>query len=487
MIRTSGLPDWGNDSVMGPLLDLGQDWQRQRAQLRAAHRRPPPFVTAGLDLVYDAQAPLGRRVQVQGMALVFGIFPASLAEFLDLARSRLRLGGDQARQELASVLSARIQSLWAWLPGLQCDIYAEVDHATAVVQLWQIGPGAGVLSSLDPATAAARLDDAFLEGLVLNGTRHWGGASGLARLIRRFGRRPLLVAAQVADLLERTDIDLDTILEVARSRWGTLDSGDEEPWDQLAETEHPWVCAQLGRLALRLGVFRPAWRLLGRVAHAQAGPAVWGDYGRACDEVGDWAGAEVACAQVANLAPDEGSLTRLIVARVRLGQYTEATEALTRLRALGAADVGVVDAVVTLLERPGLPLVQRAHSAGWLAARTPVAFAARWSVDDLIERFETENPYAADGGLRDDLAIARLGLIQALGSGSDETAELALRVVLLAMPFTAASATRQVGDCAAHALLSLRIWADLSLGAGRIPDTVPVRQSLLALARRALA
>lgn len=470
---------------MGPLLDLGQDWQRQRAQLRAAHRRPPPLVTAGLDLVHDAHAPHGRRVQVQGMALVFGIFPASLAEFLDLARSRLRLGGDQARQELAGVLSARIQALWAWLPGLQCDIYAEIDHATDALQLWQIGPGAGVLTTLDATTAAARLDDAFLEGLVLNGTRHWGGASGLARLIRRFGRRPLLVAAQVADLLERTDIDLETILEVARSRWENLESGDEEPWDRLAETEHPWVCAQLGRLALRLGVHRPAWHLLGRVAHAQAGPAVWGDYARACDEVGDLAGAEVACAQVANLAPDEGALTRLITARLRLGQYTEATEALTRLRALGSADVVVVDALLTLLERPGLPLVQRAHVAGWLAARTPIAFAARWSVPALTARIDAER-MPGDEGLREDLDIARLSLSQALGPGSEDTAELALRVALFALPFVAPSPTRQVGDCAAHALLGLRIWADLSLGAGRIPDTVPVRQSLLALARRAL-
>lgn len=470
---------------MGPLLDLDQDWQRQRAQLRAAHRRPPPLVTAGLDLVHDPQANYGRKIHVAGLALVFGIFPASLAEFLDLARSRLRLGNDQARQELASVLSARIQALWAWLPGLQCDLYAEVDHATDAVRLWQIGPTAGAILAIDPATAAAEYDEAFLEGLVLNGTRHWGGPSGLARLVRRFGRRPLLVAAQIADLLDRTDIDLETILEVARSRWGDLDAGDEEAWDNAAEQEHPWVCAQLGRLALRLGVARSAWRLLGRVSHVQAGPAVWNDYAQACDAVDDLHGIEVAWTQVAALAPDEGSLARLIVAHLRLGHSTEATEALTRRRASGAADTGVVTAIMALLERPGLPLIQRAHLAGWMGARVTAALAKTWTVADLVARLALERPLIAEG-LAEDLAIARLALVPALGPDSDEAADMALRVAVMSLPYFAPSPTREVGECAAHALLALRTWAELSLGAGRIPDTLTVRQSLLALARRAL-
>src|SRR5687767_4116080 len=97
-----------------PLLDLEQEWHRQRAQLRANHQRPPPLVTAGLDLAYDEAARRHHRVQVSGMAIIFGIFPPTAHEFVELARTGLRLGRSPARQELQGVLNTRVQSLWAW-------------------------------------------------------------------------------------------------------------------------------------------------------------------------------------------------------------------------------------------------------------------------------------------------------------------------------------------------------------------------------------
>jgi hypothetical protein len=469
--------------VSGPLLDLGQDWQRQRAQLRAAHRRPPPLVTAGLDLVHDSDAPAGRRVQVAGLALVFGLFPASLAEFIDLARSRLRLGGDHVRQELVGVLSARIQALWAWLPGQQCDIYAEVDHATDHLTVWRIGPEEGELSVIDPDRDGPDLDDAFLEALVLNGTRHWGGTAGLQRLVRRFGPHPLLVAAQVADLLERNDADHDTPLAAAQARWSELNTNNESAWESLVDHEHPWACAQLGRLALRLGLHHAARSLLDQIRHAQAGPVVWSDLAQACDLVDDLSGMEAAAAQVVNLTPDETSLRRLVVARVRLGQFTEAGEALVRFRANGGADVLLVDDLLAVLERPMLPLIQRANCAGWLGARTVVALASRKPLDDLLHTIRGDHPETA-AAFDQELEVLREALHAVIHA--DEATTAALRVTLLALPFTARPALRTPSDLAAHALLALRTWAEAGLGAGRVPDTIPVRQALLALARRAV-
>ena len=432
-------------------------------------------MTAGLDLVYDPMAPAGRKVAVQGLALVFGIFPASFSEFLDLARSRLKLGKEEPRAELQQLLAARIQVLWAWMPGLQCDIYAEVDHATDSVTVWKIGPTAGSCTPVDLATAGADLDAAFLEGLVLNGTRHWGGAAGLARLVRRFGRQSLLVAAQVAELMERGEAEDETLLTVAQSRWGDLDGGNESAWEALADHEHPWACAQLGRLALRLGLVRAARRLLDRVRLVQAGPAVWADLAEACDRVDDLPGATEAAAQVVSLSSDEPALRRLVILQARLGQQGESGETLVRHRASGGSDTALVEAGLRVLERPALPLVQRAHLSAWLGARTVSAFAASVPLADLRQR-------VARPGLDEALAGLRAALSEILAGGGEATA-MAERIVLLALPLIAVAPTGDVGSLAAHALLALRGWAEQAFGTGRIPDSLAVRKALLDVAR----
>src|SRR5580658_3489181 len=182
-----------------PLLALNHDWHRQRAHLRTGRMRPPPLVAAGIDLAQSEDG--GRSVNLGGLAVIFGVFPASLAEFLELARLRLHLGAGQAR-ELDAVLNTRILAMWAWLPTLRQDCYLELDRATGEEHLWQVGPGPGEGVELAIDCVHDELDTAFLDALVLNGPGHWGGESGLAKLVERFGRQPLLVAAQVADLLD---------------------------------------------------------------------------------------------------------------------------------------------------------------------------------------------------------------------------------------------------------------------------------------------
>ena len=57
----------------------------------------------------------------------------------------------------------------------------------------------------------------FLEALVVAGPTCWGGEPGLTRLSERFGAEPLLVAARIAERLDRKSRDPRGTLELARS------------------------------------------------------------------------------------------------------------------------------------------------------------------------------------------------------------------------------------------------------------------------------
>lgn len=481
-------------AIMGrPLLDLEQEWHRQRAQLRASAQRPPPLVTAGLELFHDPQSQPRPRVQVAGMALIFGLFPPTVADFIELARNRLRLGRDPARQELYSVLGTRIQALWAWLPTLHQDCYAELDHATDEVRLWMIGPGTGEVREVNLEREREALNTAFLAALVMNGSRHWGGEPGLAQLVSRFGTQALLVAAQVAEALDRAPRQPIVALTLARTRWPQLDTLVGAAWEALADSEPPWACVQLGRLALRLGLARPAHQLLSQARRVDAGAAAWHDLARAAEQQDDLTGAESAWAKAAQQSGDDLEAWRqLVLVRLRLAQFFEAGEALRRLRAAGGIDGQLLEAALGYLRRPRLDLLERAQIVGWCAGHLAPALAEKVPLAGLLAEIARSRPAGfaerldtALVGLRNDLAQA---MPAADGSPAEAGAvDAALRVVLLALPFVGGAPTAgQFGHCAAHALLACRIWAEHSLGQGRVPDSPSVRNDLLDLARLAL-
>ena len=142
-----------------PILALDHEWHRQRASLRSgtpgrsgALLRPPPLVAAGLEIEHDADT--GRRVKVGGLVVIFGHFPATLADFVHLAHARLHLQPEQAR-ELDPILNTRVMALWAWLPTVRRDCYLELDRATGEVNTWLVGPGAAT-SSRSKARRATR-------------------------------------------------------------------------------------------------------------------------------------------------------------------------------------------------------------------------------------------------------------------------------------------------------------------------------------------
>jgi len=481
-----------------PLLDIEQEWHRQRAQLRAHHQRPPPLVTAGLDLAYDEAARSHHRVQVSGMAIIFGIFPPTVREFVDLARTGLRLGRSPARQELQGVLNTRVQSLWAWLPTLSQDCYLELDHATDEVRLWLIGPQVEDVEEVDAERDQERLDEAFLAAAVMTGSRHWGGQEGLARLVERFGRRPLLIAAQVAEALEREPRHPERALALAQARW-RLDAEDEAAWAPIADQEPPWACIQLGRLALRLGLWRAARLLLNHVATADAGAAAWFDLGQACEALDDLPHAEQAFARFANQHGDDpDGWRRLLLVRLRLGLFWETAEALKRYRAASGVDGDLVDRALIVLRRPRVSLLQRAHVAGWLCAKAPAAAAARLPVGGLVAEIGRGLGGASEGAaaaerlfgdlidrLRSELAEVLVPVDDAAMSGSG-LVEAVVRVALLALPFLGSPASRLPSQCAAHALLACKTWGDAMLGAGHVPDSLAVRGCLLDLARLAI-
>ena len=482
-----------------PLLDIEQEWHRQRAQLRANHQRPPPLVTAGLELAYDEDARSHHRVQVSGMALIFGIFPPTVREFVDLARTGLRLGRSPARQELQGVLNTRVQSLWAWLPTLAQDCYLELDHATDEVRLWLIGPQLGEVEEVNAESDRERLDEAFLAAAVMTGSRHWGGQEGLARLVERFGRRSLLIAAQVAEALERDARHPEQALALAQTRWPRLDQSDETAWAPLADQEPPWACVQLGRLALRLGLWRAARLLLNHVASAEAGAAGWFDLGQACEALDDLPHAEQAFAHfAAEHGDDPDGWRRLLIVRLRLGLFWEAAEALKRYRAADGSDSDLMDRGLIVLRRARVPLLQRAHVAGWLCAKAPAAATTRLPVGGLLAEIgrglaaAPEGHAAAERLFGDLIDRLRAELAEVLVPADDPArvgsglVEAVIRVSLLALPFLGSPSSRLPSQCAAHALLACKTWGDVMLGAGQVPDSLAVRACLLDLARLAI-
>ncbi|MCK6490607.1 MAG: tetratricopeptide repeat protein, partial [Planctomycetes bacterium] len=329
-------------------------------------------MTAGVEVEWTPEA--GRATRMGGLAVIFGHFPATFGDFVQLARARLHLAPGQARQ-LDPVLGARVMAMWAWLPDLRCDCYLEYDRATDAAQAWLIDPG-GNAEELDTEATAERLDAHFLDALVLNGSGHWGGETGLARLVERFGRRPLLVAAQVADLLERCPREPRKVLEAARARWSALDAEQEEPWAALAGAEPPWALVQLGRLALRLGLLRAARALLSGNAAADQAPVAWFDLGQVCEALGDLPEAEQAFVHYAAARPhDPDAWRRLLFCRLRLDHLQVAEETLRRYRAAGGKDDDLAERYLAVVVRARLVAVERERLAAWAAARLGPALA----------------------------------------------------------------------------------------------------------------
>ncbi len=356
------------DDVEAPVLPLDHAWHRQRASLRGGGRlRPPPLVAAGLEIDLGVDGP---QVRVGGLVVVFGHFPASLPDLVSLARARLHLNPEQA-QELAPVLDTRLLALWAWLPGPRQDCYLELDHATGTVRAWLMGPEAGAIDPIDLEDPPGQIEAWFLDALVLNGAPAWGGSRGLERLVDRFGPRPLLVAAQVSEILDRPDPDPAEAFELAHSRWHRLTESDEVPWADLADQEHPFVAAQLGRLALRLGLPRAARALLsGAVDDPTLPPMAHFDLGQACELSHDLTGAEDAFVRyLGQRATDPDGWRRLMVCRLRQGRTEQAQECLQRFRAHGGDEVVLASQLIAQVFCHHLPGDQRARCAGWLVAR----------------------------------------------------------------------------------------------------------------------
>ncbi len=479
-----------------PLLALDHDWHRQRAQLRTGRLRPPPLVASGVDVAVGND---GRTVTLGGLAVIFGVFPASLEEFVDLARSRLHLGTGQAR-ELDAVLNTRIMAMWAWLPTLKRDCYLELDRATGSEHVWLMGPGAEDSEEIDLEAVNDYLDEAFLDALVLNGPGHWGGESGLARLIERFGHQPLLVAAQVSDLLDHHPGDPEKALELLRARWPSLAKGEESAWVPLAESEHPWVAVQLGRLALRLGHVRAARLLLSQGGQTDVAPVAHFDLGQACEVLGDLSTAESAFARYASArATDPDAWRRLLLCRIRLGHFTIAEETLKRYYSVGGKDRDVIERFMAILIRSNLRGLERANLVGWLCARLAESIPRRLSIEQVIEAAIERRPEAHTAvetmhlaALIDQLRIElRERLPKSItGMQVDDV----VRVVALTLPLIASATISPVAHennpheaAMQHVGEAAVLWAKLhlgdDLGLGSLGDT----QSVQELARFAVS
>lgn len=448
-----------------PLLGLDHDWHRQRAQLRSGRMRPPPLVAAGLDVQFDPEH--GRTVKFGGLAVIFGVFPASLKEFRELLRARLHLGSGQAR-ELDAVLNTRILAMWAWLPTLRQDCYIELDRATGTEHLWSIGPGAGEYHELDPDDLPTALDAAFLDALVLNGPGHWGGEAGLQRLVERFGPLPMLIAAQIADLLDHQPRQLNKALEMARACWPDISVEDEASWVALADQEHPWVNVQMGRLALRLGLVRAARVLLRFAAGADVQPVAHFDLGQANEALGDLAAAEAAFARYAAARPnDPDAWRRLLFCRLRLGHLPMAIETLKRYRAAGGRDRELAERFLALVSKAQLPIAERAPLAGWLVAHIGETILRRLPLRDLVAEVEARRCGGAGGTaaliLERAVECLRLELdpvTAAVDRGAEEALVVALATLgLLTRPRLGRSAVTIPGELADHAAQALALWS----------------------------
>ena len=371
-----------------PILSLEHEWHRQRASLRVggpgrsgALLRPPPLVAAGLELEHDPET--GRRVRVGGLVVIFGHFPATFADFAHLAKARLHLQPEQAR-ELDQILNTRIMALWAWLPTVRRDCYLEFDRATGEIAAWLAGPGPGVLEPIDES-GRDELDRWFLAGLVLNGHAHWGGERGLARLVERYGRTALLTAAQIADRLEHQAEEPLHALAIARERWPSLDDEDELSWAALAEHEndpsgddaqHPFVRCQLGRLALRLGLLRAARSLLAAAAGAHdVSPIAWFDLGQASEALDDLAAADTAFSRYGAARPqDPDAWRRLLFCRIKRDRLDLAEECLRKYHGAGGKDDELVERFLHVVARGRIRLDQRGWLAGFLVPHLSSAF-----------------------------------------------------------------------------------------------------------------
>lgn len=479
----------GKTSVMAtPLLGLDHDWHRQRAQLRTGRMRPPPLVAAGLDVQFDPEH--GRTVQFGGLAVIFGVFPASLKEFRDLVRARLHLGSGQA-QELDAVLNTRILAMWAWLPTLRQDCYIELDRATGTEHLWSIGPGPGEYHELDVEDLPATFDTAFLDALVLNGPGHWGGEAGLLRLVERFGHQPLLVAAQIADLLDHQPRQLNKAMEIARNCWPALSVEDEPSWVALAEQEHPWVNVQVGRLALRLGLVRAARILLRFSVGADVQPVAHFDLGQANEALGDLTSAEAAFARYAAARPnDPDAWRRLLFCRLRLGHLPMAIETLKRYRAAGGRDRDLAERFLALVGKAQLPVGERAPLAGWLVAHIGTAVLRRMSLRDLVAEIEARRCGGAGStaSLILERAVECLRLEMepvtlVVERGAEETLVVVLATLgLLTRPRLGRSATTIPGELADHAAQALALWSAQRLDSITVLPDGPANAALRALA-----
>ncbi len=477
-----------------PLLLLDHDWHSQRAKLRAGRVRPPPLVAAGVDISFDQDK--GRDLKLGGLAVIFGTFPTCLDEFLQYARARLDLAPGQAR-ELDHVLNNRILAMWAWLPTLRQDCYLEYDRATATSHVWLIGPGAGETREVDLEEPNEELDHAFLEALVLNGPGHWGGESGLSELVRRYGHQPLLVAAQVADLLEHKPREPRKALRIAQRLWGDLSPDDETPWATLAGNEHPWACVQLGRLALRLGLLRAARLLLGSTGGSgDVAPIAHFDLGQACEALDDLPAAESAFARFASARPtDPDAWRRLLFCRLRMGQTHIAEETLRRYRSASGKDDDLVERYLGVVARSRLRADQRALLAGWLGARLHEAIGNHLVLEALVDEIARLRFDGADETLNAVIARARADLLSRLATGAEPDAaeadvEALLRTALLALPLIGGVHKDDLDATALHYAEHLadaiERWSDLRLsGTLRVSAQSPWVRDLATMAHAA--
>lgn len=458
---------------MGPVLDLSHDWHRARALQRSGKGKPPPLVAAGLDVEQLPGA--GRVVKVGGMAIVFGAFPPALADLAAFARARLFLQPEQARA-LDPVLRTRILALWSWLPGPRLDCYIELDRATDEAHAWLLAPEGA--REVDLEQPDAELDAWFLEGLVLAGPTSWGGEAGLAKLVERYGSKPLLVAARVADRLDRRSRDPRGTLELAHAAWPHLNDRDETGWADLAEGSHPWVAVQLGRLALRLGLTRAARVLLMRADGVDAPPIAWFDLGQACEALDDLPAALSAFVHYVGLrASDPDGWRRLLVCRLRQGDLQVADEALRRWREAGGKEDDLVERLLSQVMASRMRLHERAAIAGWLGARLDAAFAAACPADKLVETCCVELPAAKADALRAAWAAARPAIqedaarlgeadLPTLAARADSLARTALLALpLLARPHPSEEAP-SASDLAGNAQRALSLWCEHNLKLG---------------------
>lgn len=451
--------------MVTPLLGLDHDWHRQRAQLRIGRLRPPPLVAAGLDVQFDEEH--GRQIQFGGLAVIFGVFPPSLEDFLNLARARLHLGADQAH-ELDAVLNTRVLAMWVWLPTLKKDCYLEFDRATGAEHLWVIGPGAGEYSELDLENLPEDLETAFLDALVLNGSGHWGGEAGLQRLIERFGHQPMLIAAHISEILDHHPRQVNRAFEAARACWTQLNAEDESSWVELAESEHPWVNVQMGRLALRMGLVRAARVLLRFSASADVQPVAHFDLGQANETLGDLAAAEVAFGRYAAARPsDPDAWRRLLFCRLRLGHLEMAVETLKRYRAAGGQDRELSERFLSLASKPQVLATERAPLTGWLVAHIGEAFLRRMNLHQLVSEIETRrcSGTGTSLSLRLEKEVERLRVeIHSCVGSVDRGSEEAVIVVLCSLGLlirqrVGRGATLDEGALAEQAMHALNTWA----------------------------